>query len=41
MGFAVRTDLESAAEVINHDAEHGRGEIRNTFVYYASNNPAG
>lgn len=39
VGFAVPTDLESAAEVINHVTQGMVEAIRNTFVYYASNNP--
>lgn len=39
VGFAVPRDFEAAAEVINHVSQGMVESIRNTLVYYASNNP--
>lgn len=39
VGFAVPHDLEAAADVINHVSQNMVESIRNTLVYYGSNNP--
>ena len=39
VGFAVPAELEPAAEVVNQVTRSLVESIRNTFVYYASNNP--
>lgn len=39
VGFAVPRELEVAADVINHVSQSLVESIRNTFVYYSSNNP--
>jgi len=39
VGFAVPSDLEPAAEVVNHVTQAMVEAIRNTFVYHSSNNP--
>lgn len=39
VGYAVGSDLQPAAEVVNHVTQNLVEAIRNTIVYYASNNP--
>lgn len=39
VGFAVPREFEAASEVINHVSQNMVESIRNTLVYYASNNP--